>query len=72
MILPYRSHPKELYKGQVSDHKDTPPIQSLRGTLCDSHPINGVLGMHNSEFINLQKFILTGLTNPLLLPISQN
>ena len=23
MILPYRSHPKELYKGQVSDHKDT-------------------------------------------------
>ena len=23
MMLPYRSHPKELYKGQVSDHEDT-------------------------------------------------
>ena len=23
MILPHRSHPKELYKGQVSDHEDT-------------------------------------------------
>ena len=31
MILPYRSHRKELYKGQVSDHEDNHCPEFLRG-----------------------------------------
>ena len=60
MILPFRSHPKELYKGQVRDHNDTHCLEFFQRTSHGFHPIDGVLRIPISKAIDCQKFILTG------------
>ena len=56
MILPYRSHPKELYKGQVSDHEDIHCPELSRGLhtastllmVCKECPLQKLLTAKNS------------------------
>ena len=60
MILPYRSRPKELYKGQLRDRKDTHCPEFFWRTSHSFHPNNGVLRIPISKTIDCQKFILSG------------